>query len=943
MSQSTHGNVFATRLLLAGLLLMTKAYADGPRPYETHTVHIVNGVAENQDTSFDLNTEIDLTTDIGNVATPVRDRQGQMWSYADRDGRVRVSLDTNAEHLFDNDIIAGLELPPKHRNALYWGQTFIKGAANQPAKATILPSTVQLNSYHVESGPPANFDKYAPFADLFFEISVSHVARLEGTRWVLLDNITPEPVLAFNKGLVGYANTTQWMGFLAIGDIPTTKRKLNNETWQIDIPVFIHEFDLSHIPEGDLFRIDYAIEATALTPADMGGFIYFADPLKPGGLNGGVVLEMPHQRFEDESPRACPELFDSARYQNNSDGTVTDQYTALTWQRCPVDFVLDDGGTATDMSDDVCNETGAEAIRSWATALQAAEEDTSAGYDNWRLPNVKELESLTTACVVPAIETDVFPDTPVDRGFWTSTPNHDPRTAESAAWQVNFVNGEVASKSRGRRAYQRLLRDSAATPIEPLPMLSAGRGSITEGNSGATQLLIPIALSRPAASDVTVDYSVSGLSGSATAGVDFEGDSGSIVIPAGQTRAEVAVNVIGDSDSEANETLSLQLSNNSANSRLRFATSLSTILDDEAVVQFADQPTQAVEGDAGNDTAFSVPVLLDRPAESTVTVDYRLEGETGVVTSDIAAASGTLTFSVGEKVARIDLTTIGDDVLENDETVQLILTNATGAKLAAGSGGEMTQTVSIMDDDGVAAYTVLNDTGVQTCATQSAASLTCPQPGFANQDGDLGRDADPATNGTADGRAGFSFTKFDDSGVELSNQNGSYFLGPWACVADGVTGLVWEVKSPNINNPVEDNDLHSDRWTYTWYNSSGVGDGGDAGTENGGSCFDSDNCDTEKYVAAVNAANYCGYSDWRLPTIDELHSIVDYSLQRMRHDPIFFPNLRLGTGSGGRVWSSTPGAQSLGSAAAWTWNEVGISRTPKQSEGQIRLVRGGSQ
>ena len=143
------------------------------------------------------------------------------------------------------------------------------------------------------------------------------------------------------------------------------------------------------------------------------------------------------------------------------------------------------------------------------------------------------------------------------------------------------------------------------------------------------------------------------------------------------------------------------------------------------------------------------------------------------------------------------------------------------------------------------------------------------------------------------------------------------------------------MKSLNINDPVEDNDLNSARWTYSWYDSSGVGDGGDAGTENGGSCFDNDNCDTEKYVAAVNAANYCGYSDWRLPTLDELYSIVDFTLPDIRQDRVFFPNLRLGVGSDGRIWSSTPGAEGLGSGGtAWVMSEIGVNQTNKQIEGE---------
>lgn len=89
------------------------------------------------------------------------------------------------------------------------------------------------------------------------------------------------------------------------------------------------------------------------------------------------------------------------------------------------------------------------------------------------------------------------------------------------------------------------------------------------------------------------------------------------------------------------------------------------------------------------------------------------------------------------------------------------------------------------------------------------------------------------------------------------------------CVLDRFIGLTWEVKSDQPG-------LRDWRNTYSWYNpdESFEGELDYRGVKNAGSCAGSD-CDTTSYVEAVNAIAYCGHSDWRMPSRDELGSISD--------------------------------------------------------------------
>lgn len=169
----------------------------------------------------------------------------------------------------------------------------------------------------------------------------------------------------------------------------------------------------------------------------------------------------------------------------------------------------------------------------------------------------------------------------------------------------------------------------------------------------------------------------------------------------------------------------------------------------------------------------------------------------------------------------------------------------------------------------------INDTGITRCADAESNSIAignCPV-NFPNQDAEIGRDRASLDDGLAkngDGELGFDFDLINDAGEEINT-------GTPACIRDNVTGLIWEVKT--------DSGIRSHTHTFTWYQPDGE-NGGDEGVSSSpadaeiqAQCFINDSlaqCNTQAYVNAVNAANLCGGSDWRLPTVKELVSILNY-------------------------------------------------------------------
>ena len=125
-------------------------------------------------------------------------------------------------------------------------------------------------------------------------------------------------------------------------------------------------------------------------------------------------------------------------------------------------------------------------------------------------------------------------------------------------------------------------------------------------------------------------------------------------------------------------------------------------------------------------------------------------------------------------------------------------------------------TLAIFSVSNMATATVV-DTGQSACYDNNA-QITCPQAGA----GFYGQDAQYA--GTQ-----ASYT---------NNGNGT--------VTDNVTGLVWQ-QTPDSNG--DGNIGASDKFTLT---------------------------KAEAYAASLNAQNFAGYNDWRLPTIKELYSLMDF-------------------------------------------------------------------
>lgn len=144
--------------------------------------------------------------------------------------------------------------------------------------------------------------------------------------------------------------------------------------------------------------------------------------------------------------------------------------------------------------------------------------------------------------------------------------------------------------------------------------------------------------------------------------------------------------------------------------------------------------------------------------------------------------------------------------------------------------------------------------------------------------------------------------------------------GRWDCVRDLRTSLVWEVKTA-------DSGLRDARHTYAWSPRNVRGSVARCGIAS---------CDAQSYASEVNRAGLCGANDWRLPTREELRSLVDYSRALAPTIDIeMFPNTVAQF-----HWATDTDASD--SRNAWG---IGFAfgfdyAYPKENAAQVRLVRG---
>ncbi len=406
----------------------------------------------------------------------------------------------------------------------------------------------------------------------------------------------------------------------------------------------------------------------------------------------------------------------------------------------------------------------------------------------------------------------------------------------------------------------------------------------------AGQMVFPLILEPARSTDVVVSYQTTPAPPQpdpalASPGEDFTAAAGQVTIKAGETRGSISIPIHDDDIYERSERFGVVLTG-AAGAEISTASAEGTILDNDP------RPVASLEftGDTTIPEQFgekrSLTIALDRPSslDSVLLIRHdpngsnpRARPRVDYVLSQggqrLSAVQTELTIPAGQTTlaSPIELEVVDDGLAEGREDVVLALFSPPADGQAAAdvdihaTNGSVA--LSITDNDvpaqGEVTRRQLNDTGV-TARYENAESNF---PG--QQDGDLDTP--------------FSFTKLDAAGNALPDDATS-----WDCVRDNVTGLTWEVKQPGSG-------LRGAERKFRWYDPDERRNGGVAGLAGSEVCDDvsslpSGACNMQYYAADMNLIQLCGRTGWRVPTLEELRSLADYSTSSAAINPDYFPN-----------------------------------------------------
>ncbi|WP_122893440.1 Calx-beta domain-containing protein [Arcobacter peruensis] len=222
--------------------------------------------------------------------------------------------------------------------------------------------------------------------------------------------------------------------------------------------------------------------------------------------------------------------------------------------------------------------------------------------------------------------------------------------------------------------------------------ITTNKSSIEEGSDGVSQVITYTVTRDNSISSGSVEWELTGVELSDLA--QGQDTSGVINFIPGQTSADIEVTVLGDKLIEENENINISLKNPGNNTILGDSNVTTTIINDDSEVNITTNKSSIEEGSDGVSQVITYTVTRDNSISSG-SVEWEL---TGVELSDLAQGqdtSGVINFIPGQTSADIEVTVLGDKLIEENENINISLKNPGNNTIL----GDSNVTTTIINDD----------------------------------------------------------------------------------------------------------------------------------------------------------------------------------------------------------------------------------------------------
>ena len=242
---------------------------------------------------------------------------------------------------------------------------------------------------------------------------------------------------------------------------------------------------------------------------------------------------------------------------------------------------------------------------------------------------------------------------------------------ETEKFYLKISNSTVGYKVT-RSTAQGYIYDNEPQPLE----LTLHNRSENEQDSN-WDLSFTARLNQVAPNDITVNYTTE--NSTALAGQDYMAKSGSIIIKKGFKDGHIPITIIGDDiyETPTTEKFNVKITSISEGTVVRDLATGSITDDDKIKIDISS--TSVDEGNSGDNNKMPFKIFLAKkyPNIAPLTVNYTTEdGSATLADSDYTKTTGTVTFHPGDIEKIIYVPIIGDDTIEPDENLKMIISGS---------------------------------------------------------------------------------------------------------------------------------------------------------------------------------------------------------------------------------------------------------------------------